>query len=997
MGTTTAEEHSLLPITSVERGCGDCETRASTAIAGDSACKTLPHYGKALKQVLDQVHLRIDVNISIDRLSNSQVTGIYVENLKDLDPREEFRLLIQAPLAALSKIYAKPENTPPTLKVLLIDSLDEAATTTGQENMVTLLAALYQARETLPSWVRFLFTAHPDQAVLDRFLPLQSQKIEELEEKNLSDIKRYIQGRVDDQLIGEQSTPKPQVSNAVVTNQKPLKQRLEEADTTANKLVNEVKELSKGNFLYTKLLLNSIVSGEQSIKNLSDLPRTLNDIYHRILRYRCSFRGWLKRYQPILGTLSVAQEPITQEQLSKFISSEIEGLSKDLNVFRQFLDEAEDEQGQKLYSIFHQSLREYLLDRKNNHDFWCDAKEQHDNIIECFERESKEWQDLREIDLYGLRHLAQHLVRASRVEDLHQLLNREKDGRNAWFDAKDRVAETASFLADITLAWNHVNRAFDNRPEETIGLQCHYALTMTSVNSLFRQIPGNILLALVEHSINNIEGFLWSSLQSLTYARQMPNSAGKAKLLAKISLHVPNPLKQQISEEVLAIVQTIRDSSVLQGLVSYVPETERERILQIALMTAKEKTPEKDRVRSLVELTPLLAESQRYEAFQEAVSSISGIKRGNERIQELSRLVPVVPESLLEELLETVRVCSEYPQENEDMVLNFLTGDVHQNEFYLSSALQQIAERLHDLKRSEVLQEALDLARKVEKDWDRIRLLIRLVPNLQEPLKDQLLNEALWSARAVRHGWYRALLLNQLTPNLSGSLKDKVLNETLTSMLTFSPEPLRSKVLDELDSTTPVVQDSKYQAQAEVLARAVNDLQSAIISDSSKAEILQKIVTTVLEIKDERIFQLIAGSDVWTDPGLNDFMQIKVIAAIIPFLPEVQRKATLTVALKLARGIEVNPILFEASQKRALDFVNDGATYRVDALTLLAPLFEEPEQTLIFEEAIRNIYSIKYTLHLRKALNTLATHLPDSLKHKILEIAKGIKSVPLKS
>ena len=187
--------------------------------------RTLPHYGEALKEVLDQVHVRIDVNINIDRLSNSQVTGIYVENLKDLDPREEFRLLIQAPLTALSKIYTTLGETPPALKVFLIDSLDEAATTTGQENMVTLLASLYQARETLPPWVRFLLTARPDRSVLNQFLPLQSQKIEELEAKNLSDIQRYVQGRIDEQLREEPSTPEPQTSNAIVTNPKSLKQR----------------------------------------------------------------------------------------------------------------------------------------------------------------------------------------------------------------------------------------------------------------------------------------------------------------------------------------------------------------------------------------------------------------------------------------------------------------------------------------------------------------------------------------------------------------------------------------------------------------------------------------------------------------------------------------------------------------------------------------------------------------------------------------------------
>jgi hypothetical protein len=508
--------------------------------------KTLPHYGEALKEVLDQVHLRIDVNINIGTLSNSQVTGIYVENLKELDPREEFRLLIQAPLAKLSTIYAEPGKTPPAVKVFLIDSLDEAATTTGQETMLTLLASLYQARETLPPWVRFLLTARPNQDVLNRFLPLKSEKIEELEAKNLSDIQQYIQGRVDDQLQGERSILEPQANTALVTNQKPLQQRLKEANLTAETLVQEVKDLSHGNFLYTKLLLNSIASGEQSIKNLSALPKTLNDIYHCILRYRCSFRGWIKRYQPILGTLSVTQEPISQAQLSKFIRISTEELKKDLGVFQQFLDESKDEQGQPLYTIFHQSLREYLLDRNHNHDFWCDAKEQHDNIIERCERESQNWQDLRAINLYGLRHLAQHLVKGDRTEQLHMLLKLEQNNRNAWFDAKD----ISSYQADIQLAWEQA--AKESVSSKGIALQFHYTLITASLNSLTTQIPLELLVSAVEYD-------QWLPEKGLSFALQIPDAQQKVATLIRLANHLPPALKAKALQSAIEMLSLAED------------------------------------------------------------------------------------------------------------------------------------------------------------------------------------------------------------------------------------------------------------------------------------------------------------------------------------------------------------------------------------------------------------------------------------------------------
>jgi hypothetical protein len=403
---------------------------------------------------------------------------------------------------------------------------------------------------------------------LNQFLPLQSQKIEELEDDNLSDIQLYIQGRVDEEIRGERSTPESPDNTSVIANLKPLQQRLEEADLTAEKLIKEVKDLSHGNFLYTKLLLNSIASGEQSIKNLAALPKTLNDIYHRILRYRCSFRGWLKRYQPILGTLSVTQEPISQEQLSKFIQIKSEDLAKDLAVFQQFLDESKDEQGQPLYTVFHQSLREYLLDRKYNHDFWCDAKEQHESIIQCFEDKSKQWQDLRAIDLYGLRHLAQHLVKGDQVEELHTLLWLEKDNNNAWFKVKDDKGETAGFLADVELAWSQVDYAYEHELGRSIGLQCRYALIKSTVISLADLIPPSLISALVKHN----EYSEWNMTKIIAYTQQMSDPQIRYEGLMAIASELQgkgDPLKEYVLSSALKAARLVKDElSRAQALIS---------------------------------------------------------------------------------------------------------------------------------------------------------------------------------------------------------------------------------------------------------------------------------------------------------------------------------------------------------------------------------------------------------------------------------------------
>lgn len=423
---------------------GDVETvrpgRVLRSIAAQLG-KTLPHYGKALNKVLEQVHLNIDANINIDTLSNSQVTGIYIENLKDLDPREELRLLIQAPLAELPAIYEEEKTELPSLKVFLIDSLDEAVTTTGRDNVATLLAALSQTNE-LPPWIRFILTARPNSSALEGFQSIQNYKLEELLKENLDDIQQYV-----DDLVQE----------LITLPESEFQTRLEQAELSAETLVDKVKTLSEGNFLYTRLVMDGISTGELSVKNLSALPKNLNEVYQRFLRHRCPVRKWVHLYQPILGTLTVTQEAISTAQLTKFIriaSKQIEGeaqVESAIGILRQFLDEVEDEQGQKLYTIFHQSLREYLLNKKHNQDFWCDVIEQHSSIVKYYKRETRTWQNLKEVDQYGLLHIAKHLFESGQRNLLYRLLIESP----SWMDIKfDKCIGDSAYLSDLEIALN---------------------------------------------------------------------------------------------------------------------------------------------------------------------------------------------------------------------------------------------------------------------------------------------------------------------------------------------------------------------------------------------------------------------------------------------------------------------------------------------------------------------------------------------------------------
>ena len=300
-------------------------------------------------------------------------------------------------------------------------------------------------------------------------------------------------------------------------NHPALQEQLSEADVVPLVLLDQVVQLSCGNFLYTKLLLDEIETKRQSLNDLSALPKTIDDIYLTFLR-RFKHEEWKSQYQPILGTLTASLEPVTEDELENFTNIKPRQLRQDLGVIRQFLDEAKNEAGKTTYAIFHQSLRDYLLNKDRNQHFWCDAEEQHTLIIDYYKKKTQKWQQLSQIDRdrYGVRHLAQHLVMAERGKELHTLLAVEtSDRQNAWFVLKDEIGDTSGFLADIALAWDHAEQEFETtRQGLALGLQFRYSLITASFNSFASKFPVSILIALVKRKF-------WSIDEGVTYIEKI--------------------------------------------------------------------------------------------------------------------------------------------------------------------------------------------------------------------------------------------------------------------------------------------------------------------------------------------------------------------------------------------------------------------------------------------------------------------------------------------
>jgi hypothetical protein len=167
-------------------------------------------------------------------------------------------------------------------------------------------------------------------------------------------------------------------------------------------------------------------------------------------------------------------------------------------------------------------------------------REAHGRLLERYRARTQGglWHSLPD-DGYIHAHLTWHLEQASAPEGLHSLLREETaEGRNGWYDARERLGQVAGYLTDLAHTWRGVDQHVGGR-SPAFGLGCRYALMTTSLNSLAGNIPTVLLAALVESGT-------WLPSQALAYARQVPNAVQRvqafSRLLPRLSESVPKAL-----------------------------------------------------------------------------------------------------------------------------------------------------------------------------------------------------------------------------------------------------------------------------------------------------------------------------------------------------------------------------------------------------------------------------------------------------------------------
>src|ERR1041385_2826714 len=417
---------------------------------------------------------------------------------------------------------------------------------------------------------------------------------------------------------------------------------------------------------------------------------------------------------------------------------------------------------------------------------------------------------------YEIRHRAPHILQAGTGAALHRLLAHEtSDGRNFWFQCKEELGDIDGFMADVQLAAKAAGRSFACEPPhkaEALALQVHYALTITSVHSLVRNVASNLIAALAR------EG-LWHPEQALAYARQIaevkdrihafreiaPLLRGdlavtmlrdalaevdqvqgtyyRAEALCDLAPHLPPNLVVEAYEYATTDALSGSWDEAIEGLAPYLPET----LLDDALKRVDELQDEEAKGRVLIALAPRSPSPRRQAIVRRALTIIRRLDEDSRRGFHLARIVPLLSDpaqrdSLCREVLATVRglpkVLYFHPLRILKEVLPHLPPELV-NEGYAvarniyhadnrTEALIAILPRLDAGEREAVFREALAEARKLDRPYDRASLLIQLAESVTGPLKHELLREAEAAVAEIENdensAWMSAKLAAHLDP-----------------------------------------------------------------------------------------------------------------------------------------------------------------------------------------------------------------------------------------
>ncbi len=331
--------------------------------------------------------------------------GTVVGHVGDLDvkipdARDRYAQGVVEPLRTMAE--AHPGRT----FAILVDGVDEAFA--GPEPTVVSLLA---RSGSLPANVRFLVTSRNERILVDGLRDGFGGDVRQLDlssgegaARNEEDVRLFVRTRLADATTGTGEAP------------------VDEAT------VERLAAQAAGNFLFIDFLLDELAQGARQLTDTADLPTGLFDLYRQYLErivpgFESRERGpeWGERYQPLLGSISVALPAAPADRLRRWLAWDDEALSRFLQTVEQVTEwePAPDggPPGGGGWRLYHRSLGDflatrYLDDRGSDNRFYVAPPLQHDRIVRHYQAARDElwdgdWANCD--DGYCLRNLVRHM------------------------------------------------------------------------------------------------------------------------------------------------------------------------------------------------------------------------------------------------------------------------------------------------------------------------------------------------------------------------------------------------------------------------------------------------------------------------------------------------------------------------------------------------------------------------------------------------------------
>jgi hypothetical protein len=354
----------------------------------------VPAFYQALAAT-QEPYVRIDVTQTVG--TAQQVTAIADLHLSGPSARRSFVVALIHPLLHMATSPDRPVSL-----ALLVDGLDESFST-DEPTITDLLGSA----EELPGWVRIIATTRPLERV---FLSLRHHRTIDLSSEqsaalNRTDLSSYVSAA-----LSEIPT--------VASN-----------GTSAQQLAAAIERNAAGNFLYCKLLLDDVAAGRLDQQSIDRLPSGLHGYFHAALT-RAAGSSWNDSSQ-VWSVLVAAREPLTRQHAERVAQIDSAEFRKFVARFEPFLERTQSEGAQPTFSLFHQSLRDFLAldqltvaDRSIDNPHHLDPRLGH-CIFSAFYGgivDVAATIDWAAVDDYGLRHLPLHLMAGGFAERIEPLL-----------------------------------------------------------------------------------------------------------------------------------------------------------------------------------------------------------------------------------------------------------------------------------------------------------------------------------------------------------------------------------------------------------------------------------------------------------------------------------------------------------------------------------------------------------------------------------------------